>query len=144
MKELRTEIEIRASPEKVWEILIDLAHYPDWNPFIHSAVGKAALGEPVTIHYGPPGAKEGTLHCTVLALEPHRELRWKWHILVPALFTGTHSFVIEPLADNRVRFVDREVFSGLLTPLYARQIDTTSRQGFEDMDQALKARAEGA
>jgi len=28
MKELRTEIEIRASPEKVWEILIDLAHYP--------------------------------------------------------------------------------------------------------------------
>jgi hypothetical protein len=142
VRELRTEIEIQASPEKVWGILTDLASYTDWNPFIHRAVGTIALDEQITMYYGTPGTKEGTLHCTVRACVPNQELRWSWRILVPALYTGEHSFVIEPLGAGRVRFVDREVFSGLLSPLFAGQIDTSSRRGFEAMDQALKARAE--
>lgn len=44
MKELRTEIEIKAPPEKVWEILTDLARYPEWNPFFHHAVGTLKVG----------------------------------------------------------------------------------------------------
>jgi len=142
VKELRTEVEIQASPEKVWGILTDLASYPDWNPFIHRAAGTAALGEQITINYGTPGTKEGTLHCTVRTCDPNRELRWKWQILFPALYTGEHSFVIEPLGADRVRLIDCEVFSGLLTPFFAAQINTSSRRGFEAMNQALKARAE--
>lgn len=51
MKELRTEIEIQASPDKVWEILTNLDQYPDWNPFIHHAIGAAKLGEKVDITF---------------------------------------------------------------------------------------------
>jgi uncharacterized protein YndB with AHSA1/START domain len=32
MRELRDEIEIEATPERVWEILTDFAAYPEWNP----------------------------------------------------------------------------------------------------------------
>jgi len=40
MKQLRTEIKIKASPEKIWAVLTDFAKYPDWNKdgtctFIH-------------------------------------------------------------------------------------------------------------
>jgi hypothetical protein len=48
------------------------------------------------------------------------------------------------LGPNRVRFVDKEIFSGLLIPLQARDIDTNSRRDFEAMDKALKSRVEMA
>jgi hypothetical protein len=141
MKELRTEIEIQSTPEKVWQVLTDLDKWPEWNPFTHHAIGKAKAGEKVDITF-KSGAKEMTLHCVVLKVEPNRELRWKYHVLLPGLFQGEHSFTIEKIDANRVRFIDREIFNGLLVPLQARDIDTNSREGFEAMDKALKARAE--
>ena len=140
-KELRTEIEIQASPEKVWQILTNLNQYPQWNPFIHHAIGTAKVGEKVDITFRS-GSKEMTLHCTVVKAEPNRELRWKYHVILPALFSGEHSFVIEPIENNRVRFIDREIFNGLLVSSQAKDIDTNSKHGFEAMDNALKARAE--
>lgn len=141
MKELRTEIEIQASSEKVWQILTNLGQWPEWNPFIHCAIGKAQVGEAVDITFRS-ASKEMTLHCLVIKAEPNRELCWKYHVVLPGLFRGEHSFVIEPIGNNRVRLVDREIFNGLLVPLQAKDIDTNSRCGFEEMDQALKARAE--
>lgn len=141
MKELCTEIEIQASPEKVWHVLTDLDQYPGWNPFIHHATGVARVGEKVNITFRS-GSKEMTLHCTITRAEPNRELHWKYHILLPALFSGEHCFTIQPLEGDRVRFIDREVFHGLLVPTQARDIDTNSKRGFEAMDKALKAKAE--
>ena len=80
----------------------------------------------------------------VLAAEPNRELRWLGYLLVPGVFDGEHSFTIEPLEENRVRFIQREAFEGLLVPLFARSLETNTQQGFEEMNHALKERAEAA
>lgn len=141
MKELRTEIEIQASPEKVWQILTDLDKWTEWNPFITIATGNPHIGEKVDINVHSE-SKEMTLHCTVIKVEQAKELCWKYHVGSPVLFRGEHSFIIEKSRGNQVRFIDREMFNGLFVPLQARDIDTHSRQGFELMDQALKARAE--
>lgn len=141
MKELCTEIEIQAAPETVWQVISELDKYPEWNPFIHHAIGKAKVGEKVDITF-KTGSKEMTLHCIVTRVEPNRELRWKYHVGLNALFSGEHSFVIEPIDADHVRFIDREVFDGWLVPLQAKDIDTNSKHGFEVMDQALKERAE--
>lgn len=141
MKELRTEIEIQAAPGKIWQVLTSLDEYPEWNPFIHHAIGKARLGEKVDITF-KSGSKEMTLHCTVVKAEPNKELRWKYHVALPILFSGEHSFIIEQLEGNKTRFIDREIFNGWLVSSQAWDIDTNSKQGFEAMDQALKARAE--
>jgi hypothetical protein len=143
VKELHTEIEIQASPEKVWQVLTDLAKWPEWNPFIHHAIGKAEVDETVDIDF-QPDSKGLKLHCTVVRVEPNRELCWKYHVILPGLFRGEHSFTIEPMGADKVRFIDREIFNGLLVPLQAKDIDTNSRRGFEEMDKALKARAEQA
>jgi hypothetical protein len=141
MKELRTEIIIQASPEKVWQTLTNLEKYPEWNPFIHHAIGAAKVGEKVDITFRS-GSKEMTLHCTVVKAEPNRELCWKYHVILPALFSGDHSFVIEQMENNRVRFVNREIFNGLLVSSQAKDIDINSKRGFEEMNKALKLRAE--
>lgn len=141
MKDLRTEIVIQASPEKVWQILTDLDKYPEWNPFICHAIGMAEIGKTVDIDF-QPNSKGLKLHCTVAQKHPNRDLSWKYHVYHPALFRGEHIFTIEPLGENRVRFIDREEFNGLLVPLQAKDIDTNTKKGFEAMDKALKARAE--
>ena len=79
---------------------------------------------------------------TVQAATPSQELRWLGHLGIPGLFDGEHRFRIEALGTDRARFVQEERFSGLLAPLVFRFIERGTRQGFEAMNQALKARAE--
>jgi hypothetical protein len=141
MKEICTEIEIQASPDKVWQALTDLDKYPEWNPFIHHAIGTAKVGEKVDITFRS-GSKDMTLHCTVVKVELNKELIWKYHVMLPGLFRGEHSFTIEPIENNGVRFMDKEIFNGLLVFTQAKDIDTNSRHDFEAMDKALKVRAE--
>ena len=142
MKELRTEIEIQASDKQVWQLLTDFASFPQWNPFIREAKGEAKVGARPVIHLQPSGASGMTFKPTVLKVEPNRELSWLGHLLMPGLFDGEHTFTIETLEANRVRFTQREVFTGLLVPLFARSLDADTRRGFEEMNQALKSRAE--
>ena len=142
MKELKTEIDIQASPETVWQILMDFNTWQEWNPFIHTVVGKPEVGQRVDITVRTATPKKMILHCTIIKIEPNRELRWKYHVFLPGLFRGEHSFILEPRDDGSIHFVDREIFNGLLVPLQAKNIDTHSKRGFEDMDQALKIRAE--
>ena len=130
MKELRTEIEIQATPDKVWQVLTSLDNYPEWNPFIHHAIGKAMVGEKVDITV-KSGTKEMTLHCTVVKVEPNKELCWKYHVALPMLFSGEHSFIIEQVEGNKVRFIDREIFTGFLVSSQTKDINTNSKQGLK-------------
>jgi hypothetical protein len=100
------------------------------------------FGERLEVRIEPPDGRGMTFRPTVLNAETNRELRWLGHLLAPGLFDGEHSFTIQPLEDNRVRFVQREAFKGLLVPLFARSLDNNTRRGFEEMNRAVKERAE--
>ena len=78
------------------------------------------MGERLEVNIQPSGASGMTFRPTVLKVEPNRELRWLGHLLISGLFDGEHIFTIEPLGQSRVRFTQREVFTGLLVPLFAR------------------------
>ena len=142
MKELHSEIEIDASVERVWDILTDFASYPQWNPFIRSISGELKVGQRLEVRLEPPDSRGITLRPTVLRAEPNRLMRWVGHLLVPGLFDGEHSLVTEPLEENRVRFVQHDAFKGVLVSLLARSLDKNTLRGFEEMNQALKERAE--
>ena len=142
MKELRTEININAPAERVWRVLADFTSYPGWNPFIRRISGTPRVGERLEVRLQPSGARGFTFHPEVLTAEPTRELRWLGHLLVPKVFDGEHIFTIEPLAEERVRFIQREIFNGLLVPFFMRFVEADTRRGFEEMNRALKERAE--
>jgi hypothetical protein len=142
MNELCTEIEIQASDTRVWELLTDFANFPNWNPFIRQAKGEVKVGAQLVIHVQPSGASGMTFKPVVLKVEPNRELCWLGRLVIPGLFDGEHTFTIEALEANRVRFTQREIFTGLLVPLFARRLNSDTQRGFEEMNQALKSRAE--
>ena len=110
MLELHTEIEIEAPAARVWQILTEFAAYATWNPFVPRIEGTATVGEKIEVTLQPPGGKPMTVRPTVLAAERERRFAWLGRLGgVPKLFDGEHSFAIEPLGPNRVRFVPHHV-----------------------------------
>jgi hypothetical protein len=91
----------------------------------------------------PPGQKATRIKPVVREVKSGNTFRWLGHMLIPGLFDGEHIFKLEPLGGGTVRFVQREVFRGLLVGLLWRMLDTSVRQGFIAMNEALKKRAEG-
>jgi hypothetical protein len=141
-KQLRSEIDINATAEGVWEVLTDFADYPQWNPFLVEASGKPVQGERLTIRMQPQGGRAMTFRPVVREATVGRQLRWLGHLILPGIFDGEHSFVIEPLGDGRVRLIQQEEYRGLLVPLLARSLDRRTLPAFERMNQALKQQAE--
>ena len=78
----------------------------------------------------------------VLIAELNRELRWLGRLLVPGLFDGKHSLTINSIREKCVRFFQREALRDLLAPLFARSLGTNKQRIFEEMNLALKERAE--
>jgi hypothetical protein len=101
------------------------------------AHGRAGYG---LVQIQPPGARATTFRPTVRAVETNRELRWLGRLLVPGIFDGEHSFVIEP-REGRSHFAMSERFSGFLVGLFKGTLAKTE-VGFEQMNAALKARVE--
>jgi hypothetical protein len=141
-KQLHTEVEIEATPERVWEVLTDFAAYQDWNPFIVQAAGQAAPGARLELHMRLSGRRPTTIRPEVLEAEPARRLRWLGRVLVPGVFDGEHTFTVEPAGPVRVRLTQHEEFRGLLAPLVLKLIAKPTLASFHRMNQALKTRVE--
>ena len=141
MKENRNEIEIQATPEKIWAVLTDLEKYAEWNPLLYRAEGKVAVGEKVNIS-AKTASNDMDFRCSVVKVKPDREFSWRFHVVLPFLFRGEHIFTIEPIDEHRACFIDREIFNGLLVPLRAKDLETNAKAGMIAMGKALKRRVE--
>lgn len=141
MRVLVSQVEIGSLPERVWDVLTDFVTYPDWNPFIRRASGELREGARLEVVIQPPGRRATTFRPVVVKLEAGRELRWLGRLVLPKLFDGEHIHQLEPLGEDRTRYVQSERFSGALVGLFRRQLDDTLRS-FEAMNEALKVRAE--
>jgi hypothetical protein len=142
MERIETEIVIAATAQRVWRTLVHFEAYPEWNPFVRWVKGSATTGSQLVVRIEPPGQGGMTFRPRVLKADPGRELRWLGSLGVRGLFDGEHSFIIEPLGPETVVFHQSETFRGLLVPLLARRLQTSTRAGFEEMNRALKQRAE--
>ena len=140
--DLVTEIEIGAPAKAVWRVLTDFRAYPSWNPFIRRVTGDLREGGRLEVVLQPEGGKAMAFRPRLQRVVPDRELRWMGRVGIPGIFDGRHEFRIEPLDDSRVRFVQRESFSGLFVPSFKRRMLPGTQRSFHAMNQALKQRAE--
>jgi hypothetical protein len=139
--ELHTEIEIDAPPDVVWEVLTDLDGYADWNPFITSSVGKPEVGEKLVNRMEPPGGKAMTFKPQVTVVEDGKTFEWLGKLGFAGVFDGRHRFEVEA-SPTGTKLTQSESFDGMLVRFLRRSLDTKTISGFEEMNVALKARAE--
>jgi hypothetical protein len=141
-KEIKTEILIHATPEKVWAILTNFENYPNWNPFIKSIKGEVKVGNKITARIEPPQGKGMTFKPKVLTFEPQKELSWLGHLLFAGLFDGKHKFELIDNGNGTTTFKQSEKFKGILVPFFKKSLDNKTKKGFEEMNQKLKELAE--
>lgn len=139
---IETSIEIDAPAALVWAVLVDFDAYFEWNPFLLGVQGSTIPGQRLRVSIRPPGSASMSFKPRVLAVTGGRELRWLGRFVVPGLFDGEHYFRLEPTGPARVEFIQGETFSGLLVGLAKDSLLTSTRVGFEEMNRALKRRAE--
>ncbi len=141
-KEIKTEILINATPQKVWAILTDFENYPNWNPFIKLIKGQVTVGNTITARMEPPKASGMTFKPKILAFETNKEFCWLGHLLFPGLFDGEHKFELIDNKNGTTTFMQSEKFKGILVLLFLKMLDHNTKNGFILMNQKLKELAE--
>jgi hypothetical protein len=142
LKEIRTEIDIKASSEIIWDILTDFDNYSQWNPFIRQINGAPTVGTKLKINIKTTKGKSRNYHPIVTKVEPYHELRWFGKSIIPGMFNGERIFALESLKTNYVHFVHKEIFTGFLVSLIGNSLDRDMHQSFVNMNDALKEKAE--
>ena len=136
--EIRTEILIHAKPEKVWAIFTNFKNYPIWNPFIKSLTGTVKVGNKIAVFLQQPDSKGMTFKPKVLAYKENKEFRWLGHLLIPGIFDGEHQFKLIDNGDGTTTFIQSERFRGILVPFLKKQLQTNTKNGFQEMNEKLK------
>ena len=142
MKEIRTEIDIKASPEKIWKILTDFNNYSSWNPFIRKIIGHPSEGSNLKINLYTSGGKSRTYKPIVTKVVPSKELRWFGKSFIPRMFDGERIFILEPLKSDMTHFIHKEIFTGFLISFIGNRLDKEMFQSFVQMNDALKNKIE--
>lgn len=140
MKELKTEIIIDAPRATVWQVLTQFSAYAAWNPFIVSIKGELVPGASLQTSMVQKGKKH---HFTpvITHVKPGEQLEWLGKLPL-GLFKGNHYFHLTSLTATQTRLLHGERFSGLLSTIILGKIGEDTLQGFTQMNQALKLRAE--
>lgn len=138
-KEIKTEIVIQATPEKIWKILTDFENYPQWNPFIVSITGEVEKGNKIVVSIKPPDGKGMIFKPTILTKIDNKELSWQGRLLFKGLFDGKHKFELIDNGNGTTTFIQSEKFSGIFVWLFNPE---NTKNGFNKMNQKLKELAE--
>lgn len=142
MRTIKSEIEIEASADTVWKVLMNHQEYPNWNPFIKELSGSTVPGEQLSATIKSEGNSPMSFKPVVLKNEVNEEFRWKGKLLINGIFDGEHYFLIEEISPNKIRFIQGENFTGILSGIFMIMIREGTKKGFISMNQALKSIAE--
>ncbi|MEM7797906.1 MAG: SRPBCC domain-containing protein [Chloroflexota bacterium] len=140
MKTYRAQQKINAPPQTVWEILLDGDRYAEWDPGMIRVVGKMALGEKVK--FFTKFSPEQAFAVKVTHFEPNRKLVFTGGLPF-GLFTSERTHLLNKTGNGQTEFHTEEIFSGLLLPLFGRQIPDLT-ESFEAFVKGLKSRAESS
>ncbi len=142
MKEVITEIEINASISKTWEVFSAFSEYHKWNPFIKSISGDVNPGNTIIVILQQPGMKPMKMKPKVISFKKEEELVWIGHLFILGIFDGEHSFRFIKNKDGSTKFIQKELFKGLIVPMLNRMLDKNTKNGFELMNEKLKHEVE--
>ncbi|MGL6315188.1 SRPBCC family protein [Vibrio sp. WXL103] len=133
-KSVHTEIIIPSAPENVWQVLVDIERYHEWNPAITLVEGSLAIGNSVTYRFQETDVKAANITSRVQAIEPMTYLNHKggyWGII-----TFDQHYRLVPHGAG-TKFTVDEHYTGLWVNFWDH---THTQKQYEKMARALKLR----
>lgn len=139
---ISAEVDIDAPAERVWDILVDLDRYPEWNPFTTKVESTLRVGERAVLHVQMRPDKAVVQVENVTTYEPGVRLCWGMKLGARFLLAANRCQVLNPLPRGGTRYYTCDEFHGALVPLVLWLYGVDIQRGFNGVAQALKHRAE--
>jgi hypothetical protein len=123
------DIKIKASKEKVWDIITNFSDYPKWNSVLKMQnnddfeIGKEFN---VTI-FNKDGSIADNFPAIAIEKIPYKQFWASSTMLHKNLFKATHYFVIEEISANEIKFIQKWKLEGVVSYLFESMI-------FEQLD----------
>ncbi len=143
LQEIKTEIEISAPPSKVWAIITDINNWKKWSPIIKDSRGTVSVGSELSITMiGKDEGKDGPKYNPIITeLKEPNYLSWRAHMLAGFIFTNYKIFELEETGSG-TRLTHKELFKGLLAPVFCGQMEKGVPPMLNSMNKAMKDLAE--
>ena len=138
MKSYSATINIKASPDTIWNIMIDGDSYPDWDPGMDRVEGSIALGEKVK--FFTKMSPDRAFPAKVTTFEPGQKIVLTGGMPL-GLFKSERTHSLTPNTDGSITFETKEIFSGLLLPLFGSNIPDLTKV-FDNFAMGLKTQSE--
>jgi hypothetical protein len=141
--DIAATIDIDAPRERVWSILVDIARYPEWNPFTKRIEATLKIGDPVILHVQmKPGQQTMRQPEKMTSYVEGEELGWGTTMVHPAVLKANRIQKLIDLGGGRTRYESVDRFEGAIVPLVMALYGKHVQRGFDETANALKARAE--
>jgi hypothetical protein len=134
-------IGVKASPQVIWDILVDLPGWSAWNPLYPEARGDVRIGQALDLVLALPGAAPRRIRPMVVDWVPREQLHWRTTAL-GGLVRTLRYVEIEELAPGSCIVSNGEIFKGLLGTTVLKSQASKLRAGFAAMGVALRDAAE--
>lgn len=143
MKELKTEIHISSSPGKVWEVLMDLPNWKNWNPIVNKIEGQLEIGQELSITMSDKKGNDGKNYkSTITAVEEGKRFSFIGVMMAKFLFSAER--IIELKANGEgTHFTQVEIYNGLMVPLFWKKLSEHAHPMLTSMNEGLKKTVEG-
>lgn len=140
MKEIKGSVMINVPADKVWTVLSERAMYKEWNPFTTQLSGELKEGNLLDVVVVLPDRPDTRFKSKVMKLESGKEILTKGAVK-KGLLSSEHSFLIEPIEDNKCVFSQKVVFRGLGV-YFSGKVIKASQTALTKMNEELKKRCE--
>lgn len=137
-------VEIDAPAALVWEVLVDYARYPEWNPYTVQVETTLEIGSVIDL-YLPDPAKPGETFCNreyLRVVDPSGYLRYDTAEEIPGMHAVREQWVLD-LGGDRSSYRTTDTFTGDIAGWVFEQQGPWVKAGFDSVALALKDRAEG-
>lgn len=139
---IEQDLRVDAPPERVWEVITDLARYPEWNPFVVACESTLEVGDPIAMRVRLFARWAQSQREWILEHERGRRLCYGLPRSRIGALVSRRSHEVFAGSQSRARYVSRFELGGWLAPLVALLLGRRLRAGFAAMSAAIAARAE--
>lgn len=135
--EIKTTIIINTSATETWQLLTNFNDYTNWHPYIAKIDGKVSLKEKIKVTTIDTDSTTDQFSAFILEWEPERQLAWGGSL--GFIFNAKHYFIIEPINDTQILFIQGEYWHGIFGKNYGKKIYLDTYRKFIVLNEKMKA-----
>jgi hypothetical protein len=137
--EIRDEIEVNASPDKVWRAVVDFENYKKWNSQLSYLGGEIKPNGILHLKLAAEGAEPYEFKPVISYWDDRQRFAWLAKTGINRVFDGEHFFELQDLGDGKTRLTNREEYRGVLSFVFKQlPMMKNAPKGFRKMNVELK------